>query len=257
MKFSVSNSCYVADSFFNLGKLPADFGIEIQIEFGTEFYWKTNLAKVMKDRTGGLSIHGQFVDIDLSADDLDENEVFDYYRWAFGMYKKYNAEHFTIHPDGKLTAPATEEEIAHRRENAIRRIQKLADIAEQEGVHLLVENLRPKGYGMIFDCDSFIELFDRIKNVDCLIDTGHMYLSGWDFTKVLSSLNDKIKAYHINDNSGVDDDHWPVGKGYIQWGRFFEDYKKYTPDAEMVLEYKGVTVPQIVASARLICDLLK
>lgn len=257
MKFSVSNSCYVADSFATLAALPAEFGIEIQIEFGTEFYWKTNLAKVMKDRTGELSIHGQFVDIDLGSATMDEQEVMDYYKWAFEMYNKFHATHFTIHPDGKILKPATAEEIAGMRARALDRLGKLSEMAKQMDVHMLVENLRPRGYGLVFDTEAFIDLFRQLPDVDCLIDTGHMYLSGWDFHHVLSSLNSRIKAYHINDNFGVDDPHLPVGKGNIDWGSFFDDYKKYTPDAELCLEYKGVTVPELVSSANLIRALLR
>ena len=256
MKYSVSNSCFVGDTFANLADLPLDYGIEIQIEFGTEYYWKTNLARVMKDRTGPLSIHGQFVDIDLASDTLEEQEVMDYYKWAFDMYNRYGAKHFVLHPDGKLCAPATEAKIAQKRALALARVAKLAEMAKEQNVHLLVENLRPKGYGMVFDSENFIDLFRQIPDADCLIDTGHMYLSGWDFHHVISTLGDRIEAYHINDTFGLLDEHLPVGRGCIDWAAFFEDYKKYTPEAEMVLEYKGTSVADIVANARLITALL-
>lgn len=257
MKFSVSNSCFVADSFAAMADLPLDFGVEVQIEFGTDFYWKTNLARVMKDRIGALSIHGQFVDIDLAAEELNEQEIFDYYQWGFDMYNKYHAEHFVIHPDGKLLAPATAEEIVKMRERAICRMGKLSEMAKAQGVNLLVENIRSKGYGMIFDSEAFIDIFRQLPDVDCLIDTGHMNLSGWDFTHVISSLSDRIYAYHINDNDGIADAHQPVGKGNINWENFFAAYKKYTPNAEMVLEYKGATVPEIVSNADMIRNMLK
>lgn len=257
MKFSVSNSCFVADSFAAMVDLPSEFGIEIQIEFGTDFYWKTNLAKVMKDRTGALSIHGQFVDIDLAAADLNEQEIYDYYRWGFDMYNKYHAEHFVIHPDGKLCAPATAEQIAEMRKRSICRIGRLSEIAKEQGVSLLVENIRSKGYGMVFDSEAFIDLFRQLPDVNCLIDTGHMNLSGWDFTHVISSLSDRILSYHINDNDGIADSHQPVGNGNINWESFFATYQQYTPNAEMVLEYKGATVPQIVANADMIRQMLK
>lgn len=256
MSFSVSNSNFPADSFAGMAALPKDFGIEVQIELGTEFFWKTNLAKVMDGRTGNLSIHGQFVHIDLSAEDLDEQEVFDYYKWGFDMYNRYHGTHFVIHPDGKLEAPATPEEVAQRRARALERIGKLSQMAKEQNVNLLVENLRPKGYGMIFDEQHFIELFDQLPDVGCLIDTGHMCLSGWDFTNVLSKLGHKIFAYHMNDTYGLLDEHKPVGQGIIDWASFFRDYKRYTPKAEMVLEFKGCSVEGIVANANLIRALM-
>ena len=67
------------------------------------------------------------------------------------------------------------------------------------------------------------------------------------------------EAYRISKlhNSGKDDDHYPVGKGVIDWGEFFRAYNAYTPDREMILEYKGCTVADIVANARLIRTLVE
>jgi len=257
MKISVSNSCFVGDLFPEMAKLPLDYGIEIQVEYGTDYYWKTTLAQVMKNRTGALSIHGQFVNVDLAAKDIDEQEIMDYYKWAFDLYNRHGAEHFTLHPDGKIVAPATEQEVADMRARALDRIAKLAEMAKRENVHMLIENLRPKGYGLVFDTDAFIDLFRQIPDVDCLIDTGHVYLSGWDFNYVLSKLGTRIKAYHMNDTFGILDEHQPVGRGCIDWASFFDDYKKYTPDAEFVLEYKGTSVDDIVANARVIEALMR
>jgi len=256
MNFTVSNCCFEGDAILNMAELPKEFGIEVQIEFGTEYYWKTSLEALMKDRMGSLSIHGQYMGIDLAAADLNESEIFEYYKWGFDMYNRYHAQHFVIHPDGKISAPATEQQVADMRSRALDRVAKLGELARRENVHLLVENLRPKGYGMVFDMENFIQLFDQIPDVNGLIDTGHLFLSKWDFHHVMSSLKDRIKSYHINDTWGLMDEHLPVGKGAIDWGAFCKNYKKYTPDAEMVLEYKNVTIPDIEASARLVQSLL-
>ena len=257
MGFSISNCGFLADSFGGMAALPSEFGVEIQVEFGTEFYWKKMLPKVMAGRSGNLSIHGQFTDIALDAEDLDEEAIMDYYKWGFDRYNQFGATHFVIHPDGKLEAPAIEAEVAARRQRAIDRIGRLSDMAKAMDVNLLVENLRPKGYGMVFDQDHFIDLFRQLPQVGCLIDTGHLQLSGWSFTQVLSALAHKIHAYHINDTYGLLDEHKPVGQGVIDWVGFFRDYKTYTPHAEMVLEYKGCGVTQLVANAQLITSILE
>lgn len=257
MNISVSNSCFVGDLFPEMAKLPLEYGIEIQVEYGTDYYWRTTLEQVMKNRTGRLSVHGQFVNVDLASATLDEQEIMDYYKWAFDLYNRHNGEHFTLHPDGKITAPATEQEVADMRARALERIAKLAEMAKRENVHLLIENLRPKGYGLVFDTEHFIDLFRVIPDVDCLIDTGHVALSNWDFEEVMSRLGSRIKAYHMNDTFGILDEHQPVGRGIIDWAAFFEYYKKYTPDADFVLEYKGTSVDDIVANARMIEALMR
>ena len=125
MKYSVSNCGFLADSFGTMAALPPEFGVEIQVEFGTEFYWKKMLAKVMAGRTGNLSIHGQFTDIALDAEELDEKGILEYYKWGYDLYNRFGAKHFVIHPDGKLEAPVSEQEVAARRSRAIDRIGKL------------------------------------------------------------------------------------------------------------------------------------
>lgn len=252
MKFTVSNCSFPVDSVFAMKQLPKEFGIELQIEFGTEYFWSTTIPRLMEGRTGGLSFHGPFVNIDFAAKDLDEQAVYDCYKWSFDLYNRFGADSIVLHPDGKLTKPATEGEVAAMRGRALERIGVLSDMAKARSVNLLVENLRPKGYGLVFDEEQFIDLFRQLPDVGCLIDTGHLSLSGWSFDRVLGALKDKIYTYHMNDNSGKDDDHYPVGKGVIDWGEFFDAYNAHTPDREMILEYKHTSVAEHVANARLI-----
>jgi len=257
MKYYVSNSCFVGDTFAMMAELPPEYGIEIMVECGSTYYWETNLAKVMNGRTGGLSVHGPFIDINLAAENLDEEKLFDYYKWTFELYQKHHAESYVLHPDGKITAPATAEDVRGMQQRAMKRIEKLAEIAKPYGIRLLVENMRPKGYGLVFDQDDFIRMFDELPMVDCLIDVGHMQLSGWDFKPVAKALGSRIKAYHMNDNFGRDDEHIPVGHGLFDWGMFVEQYKQHTPEADFVLEYKKQTVESIVCNRKLIDLLMK
>ena len=252
MKFTVSNCCFPVDSVFAMKQLPKEFGIELQIEFGTDYFWKTTIPQLMEGRTGGLSFHGPFVNIDFAAKDLDEQAVFDCYKWSFDLYNEFGAESIVLHPDGKLVRPTPENEVAAMRGRALERIAVLSEMAKKQDVNLLVENLRPKGHGLVFDQAQFIDIFRQLPDVGCLIDTGHLSLSGWSFDAVLSALKDKIYTYHVDDNSGLDDDHYAVGKGVVDWLAFFKAYKAYTPSAEMILEYKGCTVREIVGNAALI-----
>ena len=123
----ISNSCFPADAILALTDLPVEFGVEIQVEFGTDYYWNTVLPRVMKHRSGPLAIHGPFVDIDLSAKDLDETALLEYHKWAFDVYNRHGASHFAVHPDGKINAPTPPAEIAQMRTRALDRIAKLVD----------------------------------------------------------------------------------------------------------------------------------
>ena len=87
-----------------------------------------------------------------------------------------------------------------------------------------------------------------------LIDTGHAILNKWNMTEVLGTLKDRIRAYHVHDNFGDGDTHLKVGEGPTDWTKFFEDYKKYSPDARLVLEYARGPVSEIVKSIDVMTD---
>lgn len=223
------------------------------IEFGTQYYWDTEIKKVMDGRTGKLSIHGPSVNIDLASSELDEKRVFDTYKWAFDCYNKYVADFYVQHPNGHGPYCGSISDKTQARARALERIAKVADIAKSQNINLYIENL---GYDsldkVLFDYEGFIDIFSQIKNINCLIDVGHGYLAKWNLPALMAELGSKIKAYHIHDGWGKYDDHLHVGQGFFEWTIFFDKYKKNTPDAVLVLEYAHGTVDEIVASVNTI-----
>ena len=53
-------------------------------------------------------------------------------------------------------------------------------------------------------------------------------------------------AYHVHENYSDIDAHLKVGEGPLDWQKFFQDFKQYTPDARLVLEYLHGPVSEIV-----------
>src|SRR4030065_1526015 len=110
MKISVSNLCFLGTEFSKMRYLPKEYGIEVFIEFGSQFYWDKEIKKVMNGRDGKLSIHGPFISIDLASLDFNESHVFDIYKWAFDSYNKYKADFYVQHISepyhGELSAKA-------------------------------------------------------------------------------------------------------------------------------------------------------
>ena len=71
------------------------------------------------------------------------------------------------------------------------------------------------------------------------MDTGHAVLGGIDIFEVQRTLGSRLQAYHIHDNDGLEDCHQRIGTGVTDWARFGEGARKYTPDANFVMEYNG------------------
>ena len=50
----------------------------------------------------------------------------------------------------------------------------------------------------------------------------------------------------MHDNFADYDAHLKLGEGPTDWNKFFKDFKRYTPDARLVLEYASGPIPSIV-----------
>ena len=49
----------------------------------------------------------------------------------------------------------------------------------------------------------------------------------------------------MHDNFADYDAHLKLGEGPTDWNKFFKDFKRYTPDARLVLEYASGPIPSI------------
>ena len=248
MKLAISNLPYQGLFTNRLMKLPADLGIEVYSETGSDFYWKNLLPKLMKDRTGPLSVHGPYQNIDLSDPNREFDSVRSIYEWTFNLCKNFGAENCVCHPyaySPKGSMPP--EEVAKRKMVCLQRVLELDDLSRKYGVSMLVENM-PNRDGLL-DQDEFIELFAPEKQLRFLIDTGHANIQSWDMTVAFEALGPRILGYHINDNLGVEDSHLHAFEGSFDWEKFFTYAAKITPDATFVCEYMHGTIDEIVSSA--------
>lgn len=103
-------------------------------------------------------------------------------------------------------------------ENSIDTWNKVMEIASKIGVRVAVENVFDE------DPEALCRLIERIAHPDFgfCFDTGHFNL----FTRVtmeqwFESLGKYIFEVHLHDNDGSADSHWALGKGTIDFEKFF------------------------------------
>ncbi len=103
-------------------------------------------------------------------------------------------------------------------ENSIDTWNKVMEIASKIGVRVAVENVFDE------DPEALCRLIERIAHPDFgfCFDTGHFNL----FTRVtmeqwFESLGKYIFEVHLHDNDGSADSHWALGKGTIDFKKFF------------------------------------
>ena len=76
----------------------------------------------------------------------------------------------------------------------------------------------------------------------CLVDIGHALLNGWDMENLIRTLGTRIWGYHLNQNDGRKDLHFPIyaPRGICSPGRMDEILKtiaRCSPEADLILEY--------------------
>lgn len=93
--------------------------------------------------------------------------------------------------------------------------------ANRVGLRVVVENMRII-HGMRYshrycqDADELCEVADAL-GIGVCWDFGHANISGVKQSEGLAYVGKRLKAVHVNDNSGVDDDHVLPFMGKVDW----------------------------------------
>lgn len=242
VKYTVSSLGYPLYHIDEMEKLPSDFGVEIFYEWGGTTYWLEAMKRVMAGRTGDLCMHAPYGYCDFAQTE-NEDELFRLMTEPFDMYHRLNCHHYVVHTNAAVSPCATKQQCADLRSRVAERLAKFQQICEQEGVAMLVENIPDAGHAL-FKQEQFLQLFTDNPRLNCIIDTGHAHMEGFDMYEVQRILGARLKAYHIHDNSGSEDSHRQILTGMpggIDWQRFAQGVARYTPNATLTFEYNANT----------------
>lgn len=225
----ISDLVFPAFNKPEMEKLPAEYGIEIFYEFGSDAYWDKVLPRMGADKKS-LSFHGPCVTVNLA--DKNDTDYLNRYRETFLYARKAGASHIVVHTNEKWEGNRKEYQ-----ELVVSRLHEIEDVAaEIGGAKMLIENVGLGQYNL-FDEDEYIELFEQFKVAGSIIDVGHAHVNGWDTCRVIQRLGSRIGAFHLQDNSGKADEHLPLFAGTINWEPLVGAIKAYAPDATRVFEY--------------------
>lgn len=135
----------------------------------------------------------------------------------------------------------------------------LIPAAKETGVTVLLENLFFSRKGLRFnghcadprDAAAFIDHLNSIAGEECFglcYDTGHGFLTKHDAYDYITTLGSRIKALHIHDNGGLEDDHLAPYAGKFFWDEFIAALRdiRYAGDLnfETFAQYSHGRVPE-------------
>ena len=128
---------------------------------------------------------------------------------------------------------------------------RLLPFAKRHGVTLCLENMFTRHGGKLYaaccsDISFACRLMDALNGLAgerrfgfCL-DTGHLLLVGKDVRQAMRQLGDRLEAFHIHDNNGIEDQHMAPFTGVLDWDRFVEGLRELHCAKPLNFETHGV-----------------
>ena len=113
---------------------------------------------------------------------------------------------------------------------------KLIPVAKEYGVTVCLENMFSGNRGKIMaeicsDITTACRYIDTLNEIagakvfGFCFDTGHALLCSLHIKDAMVEMGDRISAFHIHDNNGVNDQHLAPYMGVLDWNRFMDGLK--------------------------------
>ncbi len=134
----------------------------------------------------------------------------------------------------------------------IERYSRLIPALKKYNVIACLENMFTSRDGKIYEaiCSdmneaaAYIDELNEIaheKRFAFCFDTGHALLVGKDIKSALMAIGDRVEAFHVHDNDGINDQHVSPYTGRLDWQRFIEGVKAIKYDRAMCFETFNTT----------------
>lgn len=226
-----------------------DIGLELfydNIPFYEEKYYK----KFLQDVRLGMHCPMEGCCLLAPKGSLDFEYTLDKHKACFELAQGLGAEYVIIHTNS--IASRTPEEIAVQKAILPERMSMTADIANEYGLRIAVENV---GFGynnsLVADMSDFISLADN-RSLEFLVDAGHAHANRWDIPELIDTLGERIAVFHFHDNDGTSDSHLPIGNGTTDWDSVFAAIKRSANPADRTIEYAAPYAADIITGVQLL-----
>ena len=144
-----------------------------------------------------------------------------------------------LHPGGSGWPEGTEPQAI--KEIIMESLSIINSYVDNTPTTVCLENLRQHK-----DAKELLELIEPFKpeNFDICLDTGHLVLAKGDCYGFIKEAGDKLKALHIADNMGLDDNHiLPYSGGIVPWEDVMSALKEINYQGLFNFEVPGERCP--------------
>ncbi|MBI5148249.1 sugar phosphate isomerase/epimerase [Candidatus Pacearchaeota archaeon] len=204
-----------------IGKNRFDF-VDLYLEEDSAVPDKINLNKVKKlIKKYDLEVVGHtawYLPIGSPSKILREAAIKEILRYL-RIFKKLGVKYVTIHANWPPTMFSDKEGIRWQ----IETLKKICLKAKKYGIKIMLE---------LIDTER-----DTLKNISLILngvqglyfhlDVGHANLFKKKITDFIKKFHKKIRHVHLHDNHGEKDEHFPIGKGDINFKKVINELRKY------------------------------
>lgn len=155
------------------------------------------------------------------------------------------AEYMVVHPFSVVEDSKVLPEASY--EANLEYFARWHKIWHEHGVGMAIENMVAKdgrpNPSPFATADQMIRLADELNQPDigvCL-DTGHAFLSGQNPAEYVRKLGPRLRATHIADNRGQNDDHVAPFQGDINWFEVMKALKEIDYQYDFAFEIQNLT----------------
>jgi sugar phosphate isomerase/epimerase len=180
-----------------------------------------------------LFLHGPFFDITFATPDTEIRAISEKrYRQGLDCAIYLGAERIIFHtqynPQLRLA-----DYMKEWLDNSLDFYRRILKEEKYSGVEILVENMFEDSPGLL------VELLRQIDSprMGICLDVGHVNVyGGGDFDGWMDQMAPYVRHVHLSDNDGSIDHHWPLGKGSIDFDRFFASLSRHGIAPDFCLE---------------------
>ncbi len=171
----------------------------------------------------------------------------DRHKECLALAAELEIPYWVLHTNGH--EQITAENRSEKQKRLVERLLLLTETAKQYGCETWVENV---GFAhentLAVDFEAYTALILEHTEFYGLLDIGHAHINGWDIPALIEKLAQRLRGFHLHDNTGREDSHAPIGEGTVQWEPILNAMKPLCGCTEMILEYQtGIPAEKIMA----------
>ena len=204
------------------GFATADFGITM-LDLSSAEGWKPQVEQIMTDATEqGFSFY--MGHLPFMGGISKSEEVMTTFKEkvhnGIDAAAALGIQYAIMHPNA-ANFPLIKYDHDEQRAVTLELLSPFVEHANRVGVNIVVENMRVVSGKMqchryCMTAEELCDLADTL-GVGVCWDFGHAHLSGLKQSKALEYVGKRLKAVHVNDNGGIEDDHVPPFFGSVNW----------------------------------------